>query len=67
MGRIQQREQDSSRAEAYSLHPAFRQLGHLKEAFTTAAQELVWEHQLQHKLRSDKGFQLQYLVRAIQA
>eukprot|EP00969_Alexandrium_andersonii_P261420 11557353-Alexandrium_andersonii.AAC.1 len=39
----------------------------LKEAFGGPAQELVLENKLQHKLRCDKGFQLQYLVRAIQA
>eukprot|EP00969_Alexandrium_andersonii_P028587 1248668-Alexandrium_andersonii.AAC.1 len=49
-------------AEVNGLHPAFRDLHYLKEAFEEAAQELVHEHKLQHKLRSDEGFQVQYLA-----
>eukprot|EP00969_Alexandrium_andersonii_P285755 12633308-Alexandrium_andersonii.AAC.1 len=61
MERIQQEGQADHRADIYALHPAFRNLVVLKEAFGDAAQELIREHKLQHKLRSDKGFQLQYL------
>eukprot|EP00969_Alexandrium_andersonii_P333817 14752683-Alexandrium_andersonii.AAC.1 len=46
---------------ANGLHPAFKELFLLKEAFNEVAQELVRGNKLQHKLRCDKGFQLQYL------
>eukprot|EP00969_Alexandrium_andersonii_P151340 6692050-Alexandrium_andersonii.AAC.1 len=53
--------------EINALHPAFRGLRYLKETFEEAALALVKEHNLQQKLQSDKAFQLQYLVCAIQA
>eukprot|EP00969_Alexandrium_andersonii_P176253 7793741-Alexandrium_andersonii.AAC.1 len=37
--------------EVNSLHPAFRDLRYLKEAFEDAAQELIKEHKLQRKLK----------------
>eukprot|EP00969_Alexandrium_andersonii_P066013 2911895-Alexandrium_andersonii.AAC.1 len=52
--------------EVNALHPSFRDLYYLKEAFEDAAQERIKEHKLQHRLKSDKSFRLQYLVRAIQ-
>eukprot|EP00969_Alexandrium_andersonii_P143591 6349246-Alexandrium_andersonii.AAC.1 len=39
--------------EVNGLRPAFRDLRYLKEAFEEAAQELIREHKLQHRLRSD--------------
>eukprot|EP00969_Alexandrium_andersonii_P350704 15433769-Alexandrium_andersonii.AAC.1 len=39
--------------EVNSLRPAFRDLHYLKEAFEDAAQELIKEHKLQYKLKSD--------------
>eukprot|EP00969_Alexandrium_andersonii_P253337 11196708-Alexandrium_andersonii.AAC.1 len=64
---IREEDRGDKGVEVNGLRPAFKDLYILKEAFGEAAQELVLENKQQHKLRCYKGFQLQYLVKAIQA